>query len=91
MYKTMKVVALEEHYWDEELIERIKDRALARDGEMKRRLYDFDTVRIEHMDRTGIDYQVLSHAAPSGQYVFGDDAADLVKRVNDRLVFLHLT
>ena len=85
MFKSMKVVALEEHYWDAELIERTKDRALSRDDEMRRRLQDFDTVRIEHMDRTGIDYQVLSHAAPSGQHVFGADAADLVRRVNDRL------
>jgi predicted TIM-barrel fold metal-dependent hydrolase len=85
MHKNMQVIALEEHYWDAELIERTKDRALSRDGEMRRRLHDFDTVRIEHMDRTGIDYQVLSHAAPSGQYVFGADATELVKRVNDRL------
>lgn len=85
MFKGMKVVAIEEHYWDADLIERVKDRALARDAEMKRRLMDFDTVRIEHMDRAGVDFQVLSHAAPSGQYVFGPDAADLIRRVNDRL------
>ena len=85
MFRGMKVVALEEHYWDAELIERTKDRALSRDGEMRRQLQDFDTVRVEHMDRAGIDYQVLSHAAPSGQYVFGADAPDLLRRVNDRL------
>jgi 2,3-dihydroxybenzoate decarboxylase len=85
MFRDMKVVALEEHYWDAELIERTKDRALSLDEEMRRRLHDFDTVRIEHMDRTGVDYQVLSHAAPSGQSAFGDDAPDLLRRVNDRL------
>lgn len=85
MFRDMRVVALEEHYWDAELIERTKERALSRDGEMRRQLQDFDTVRIEHMDRAGVDYQVLSHAAPSGQFVFGADAPDLLRRVNDRL------
>jgi 2,3-dihydroxybenzoate decarboxylase len=37
------------------------------------------------MDEAGIDMQILSHGAPSAQKLSGPDAADLTRRVNDRL------
>ncbi len=37
------------------------------------------------MDEAGIDLQIISHGAPSAQKISGPDAADLTRRVNDRL------
>ena len=79
------VIALEEHYWDKELAAQFVGGEGVRDQDMLKRLHDLGEVRIKEMDEAGIDMQVLSHGAPSAQKLSGADAADLTRRVNDRL------
>jgi predicted TIM-barrel fold metal-dependent hydrolase len=87
MYKKphCPVIAIEEHFWDEELAKTYTGSESGRPGDTQKRLYDFDTIRIAEMDAVGIDMQVLSLGAPSTQKLPADTAAALTKRVNDRL------
>jgi len=87
MLPTLKcpVIALEEHYWDKELAALFVGAEGVRDPEMLKRLYDLGEVRLKEMDEAGIDVQILSHGAPSAQKLSGADAADVTRRVNDRL------
>ncbi|TMI34402.1 MAG: hypothetical protein E6H41_12970 [Betaproteobacteria bacterium] len=87
MLRTLKcpVIALEEHYWDNELAARFVGAEGVRDPEMLKRLYDVGELRLSEMDEAGIDMQILSHGAPSAQKLTGTDAVDLTRRVNDRL------
>lgn len=83
------VIALEEHYWDAELIANLTGAEGSRSPDMLQRLYDLgesaDGVRLREMDQAGIMMQVLSHGAPSGQKLPADIAPALIARVNDRL------
>src|SRR6266851_7464463 len=79
------VIAIEEHYWDEELAKTYVGGEAGRPGEQQKRLYDFGALRIKEMDDTGIDMQVISHGAPSTQKLPAETAAALTRRVNDRL------
>ena len=79
------VIAIEEHYWDEELAKTYIGGEAGRPGEQSKRLHDLDTLRIKEMDEAGIDIQVLSHGAPSAQKLPAETAAALTRRVNDRL------
>jgi predicted TIM-barrel fold metal-dependent hydrolase len=87
MLSTLKcpVIALEEHYWDKELAALFIGAEGVRDPEMLKRLYDLGEVRLKEMDEAGIDVQILSHGAPSAQKLSGAEAADVTRRVNDRL------
>jgi predicted TIM-barrel fold metal-dependent hydrolase len=79
------VIALEEHYWDAELASHFTGIEAGRQDEISKRLHDVGELRLKEMDEAGIDVQVLSHGAPSAQKLPADIAADLTRRVNDRL------
>jgi predicted TIM-barrel fold metal-dependent hydrolase len=79
------VIAIEEHYWDEELEKTFTGSEAGRPGEQFNRLHDFGALRIKEMDDAGIDIQVLSHGAPSTQKLPAETAAAMATRVNDRL------
>ena len=77
------VIALEEHYWDNELA--VYYQNIERNPEVVKRMTDFGELRIKEMDEAGIDVQVISHGAPSMQNVKADVAVEMGRRVNDRL------
>ena len=82
----MKVIALEEHYWDQEVSTHFKERG----PEMKipalqERLFDLGALRLKEMDEAGIDLQVLSHGAPATQRIDAQTAVPLARGANDRL------
>lgn len=83
------VIALEEHYWDAELVAQLTGAEGSRSPDMLERLHDLGekpgSVRLREMDAAGIAMQILSHGAPSGQKLPASIAAPLIARVNDRL------
>lgn len=88
------VIALEEHYWDAELVSKLTGAEGTRSPDLLQRLHDLGEIRLREMDEAGIDIQVLSHGVPSGQKLPEDIAVSLVRGVNDRLhqaISLHPT
>jgi len=80
-----QVIALEEHYWDRELVATFKGGDVIRAPALEQRLYDLGELRIKEMDEAGVAYQVISHGASSAQNLPADTALPLSQRVNDRL------
>ncbi len=68
------IVALEEHYWDPDLVALFPGREGKRVSDVERRLLDMGEVRLREMDEAGIDIQVLSHGAPGTQKLPADAA-----------------
>ena len=82
----MKIIALEEHYWDPEVATHFKERGPEmRIPALQERLFDLGALRIKEMDEAGIDLQVLSHGAPATQRLDPETAVPLARRANDRL------
>ncbi len=80
-----RVIAIEEHYWDQELSSHFEGAEANQYGPIGKRLFDFDDERAEDMATAGVDFTVLSHGAPSLQRLDGKTAVPLARRVNDRL------
>ena len=81
-----RVIALEEHYWDREVAARFTERGIEmRDPRLQERLFDLGSLRLREMDEAGIDFQVLSHGAPSLQRMEAEAAVPLARQANDRL------
>ena len=79
------IVAIEEHYWDDELAAHFSGPEGSKPGIIESRLRSFGGDRVKDMDAAGVDVCVLSHGAPSGQKIPADVAPGLIRRVNDRL------
>ena len=80
-------IAIEEHYWDKELSETFASGTarVRRQDSVSTRLFQYGEERIKEMDRAGVDFQVLSHGAPSTQRLDAESAVKLAAGVNDRL------
>jgi 2,3-dihydroxybenzoate decarboxylase len=85
MFQNIPVIALEEHYWDHELISHIGGAEAVRSRDLLQRLYDVADLRLRAMDDSGIDLQVLSHGAPSAQKLAAVVAVEVARATNDRL------
>ena len=82
----MRVIALEEHYWDPEVSAHYTStRDSSRASDITDRLHDLGGVRVQEMDDAGIDLQILSHGAPSTQRFDAETAVKLAIPTNDRL------
>jgi 2,3-dihydroxybenzoate decarboxylase len=79
------IIAIEEHYWDNELLSHYKTTEMPRGTPIEQRLLDFTNLRIKEMDDAGIDMQVLSHGAPSAQNLPSEIAVKVAAETNDRL------
>jgi 2,3-dihydroxybenzoate decarboxylase len=78
------VIALEEHYYDPELAATF-DGPEGRAPETRCRLLDLGDLRLAEMDAAGIDFQVVSHGAPSVQRLDADTAVWMARGANNRL------
>ena len=50
-----QVIALEEHYWDRELVDTFQQGDRLRVPQLEERLYDLGALRIKEMDEAGVD------------------------------------
>ena len=73
------VIAIEEHYWDQELAKHFTGPEAGRGNETDERLNDLGSLRLKEMDEAGIDIQVLSHGAPSAQKLPAEIAAEVAR------------
>jgi len=62
-----RVIAIEEHYYDAEVVAHFQGIDARTGGFVREQLEDVSEARLQSMDAVGIDVQVLSHGAPSTQ------------------------
>jgi predicted TIM-barrel fold metal-dependent hydrolase len=79
-----RVVALEEHYVDPDVVARFEP-GDTRPPHIAQRLEDLGALRLREMDEAGIDLQVISHGAPAVQKLDAESAVRLARQANDRL------
>ncbi len=79
------VVAIEEHYLDQDILKVWGPGADLATPDVYSRLLDLSDARIEEMDAAGIDLQVLSLAPPATQKLEPAIAAAVARSANDRL------
>src|SRR6476659_7485386 len=79
------VIALEEHYWNPDLLAMFPGREGKRVSDVERRLLDMGELRLREMDEAGIDIQVLSHGAPGTQKLDAETSVRMSRQTNDRL------
>jgi predicted TIM-barrel fold metal-dependent hydrolase len=82
MNAAVKVVALEEHFWIDELREPHLGTSHAK---WSTGLGDLADLRLREMDAARIDVQVISHCPPAAQNLPPSDAVRLARRANDVL------
>lgn len=85
MFNDIPVVAMEEHFWDEEVFAHVPGHEGTRSPDLLQRLYSFGELRLAEMNAAGIDMQVLSLGAPGTQALPAAVAAEVAGRANDRL------
>ena len=80
-----KVIAIEEHYYDDRLTETFTGIDARTGGFVREALEDVGAARIKSMDECKIDVQVLSHGAPSAQKLDAETGPPLAAATNDQL------
>jgi predicted TIM-barrel fold metal-dependent hydrolase len=83
----MRTIALEEHFWTDELAAAPGTGVLARasGAALDALLRDVGAPRLADMDAAGIDVQVLSHVQPAAQGLSGAAGVEAARRANDYL------
>jgi len=81
-------IAFEEHFAIQETME--DSRSFAGDSgkwdEFSGQILDLDEMRLEHMEKTGIEFALLSLNAPAIQKILNaDEALDTAKKANERM------
>lgn len=80
-----KVIAIEEHYYDAEVVKHFEGASAHVGDFIQDRLLDVEDIRLKDMDETGIDIQVLSHGAPATQRMDAETGVAVARGANDRL------
>ena len=80
-----RVIAIEEHYYDENVVEHFTGIDARTGGFVRDALLEVGEERLKSMDDAGIDVQILSHGAPSTQRMEAATAVTVAKAANDRL------